>query len=136
MTLGTISISASVPLQLQGTELDVSYKLLKLFCYGTWQEFKGELPSCVSHKYFLITHLPDGIQWWLCSGLTCIHIYYLAGTLSQVSLSKQQQLKLKQLTVVSLAAQAKVKRPESHCVCAITMLRIPTDLMHDYIWIS
>jgi len=28
-------------MQLQGSELEAAYSLLQLFCYGTWQDYKG-----------------------------------------------------------------------------------------------
>jgi len=55
--------------QLQGSELEAAYSLLQLFCYGTWQDYKG---------------LSEAFE-----------------------LNLEQQSKLKQLTVVSLAGKSK-----------------------------
>jgi hypothetical protein len=75
-------------MQLEGTENKGHFELLKIFAYGTYPTYKG--------IFFVLDLIP-------CHSLSCTEN---AATLPP--LSPQMATKLRQLTIVSLAADSKV----------------------------
>lgn len=118
-------------LQLRGTEFASSYELLQLFAYGTWPEYKRKCMciitasamrlhalSCFgsrqSRKQILAVRcLLDPVP-VVCKRHGCAAIVCVAGNSSNLPpLNDAQQLKLKQLTVVSIALVEKVREEPS-----------------------
>lgn len=89
-------------LQLNETDQATSYRTLQLFAHGTWGTYQGtQLGSLRMITARLCTSASETpLQLSLVSGLGA-HDQYLP-------LSVAQQLKLRQLTLVSMAASSKV----------------------------
>ncbi|KAG8391520.1 hypothetical protein BUALT_Bualt01G0196200 [Buddleja alternifolia] len=90
----------SVPnvLQLEGTENSVYLDLLRMFAYGTWSEYKTRPEEVAS---LCLTMLGKPLTVDLSNEVTC-------GASSLPELVPDQVLKLKQLTVLTLAETNKV----------------------------
>ena len=90
---------ARAPRQLQGTDQQNALALLKIFSYGTWEEYVGTPPPAAPASFFPARSPPPPPHTAARDGLP--------------PLNAAQETKLKQLTVASLAAGARV-RPARH----------------------
>ena len=95
-------------LQLPQTEFAVAYELLQLFAYGTWQDYRGASVVLA------------------CMNSACSSVYvklhwsvFPAEYQGKISLNSQQELKLKLLTVATMAGASSVRMLSTcHACCS------------------
>lgn len=92
------------PVQLENTEHASSLTLLRLFSTGTWNDYTGRCLHALSCCACL-RHAARGIN---AESVNFAAVLHTGNSSSVPPLSPAQQVKLKQLTVVSIAENMKV----------------------------
>ena len=114
---------SAISVQLRDSPHAQAYALLELFCYGTLEDYRGKLIWTLA-EHMASVYLPHRML----EAMKAVYFHITAtaryrwpapGSPEKFPpLSEAQLLKLRQLTVVSMAANAKVREPACRSDCS------------------